>query len=184
MSPVAIANREVSITVACRLVDMNVDGYAKTWCPFGDVTHADGGYDRAFRIYEDTNSAYCFACAEAYRPVSLIARARDISADEAAAVLLEHIGYVPENVDDRLDILLQEEEQPIDQESLASALSVFCSRIAPNWKHMQFDDAVATPYRKCLELLSLVSSPTDAETWLAAAKKKMTATLKGQERQS
>lgn len=184
MSPVAIANREVSISTACRLIDMSVDGYAKTWCPFGDVTHADGGYDRAFRIYEDTNSAYCFACGEAFRPVSLIARARDISTDEAAAVLLEHIGYVPVDVDDRLDALLREEEEPVDQESLASALGVFCSRIAPDWKHLQFDDSVATPYRQCLEVLSLVSTPKDAETWLTAAKMKMTRTLEHQENQS
>src|SRR5712692_3099929 len=58
-----IANERISIALACRWAGVSVsegDGSRKIWCPFGSVSHSDGGVERAFRMYEGTNSAYCF----------------------------------------------------------------------------------------------------------------------------
>jgi hypothetical protein len=180
MSDVALANSRVSILEAYELIGNPLWGTSKNYCPFGPVTHADGGASPALRVYPDTNSSYCFACAKAWRPVTLLADSRDISIDEAAQVLLESSGYIPESVDDRLEALLAEETPAVDADALAQALSTYCARIHPKWKSLQFDDEVAVPYRECLDLLVLVHSPQDAQKWLEATKRKMALTLERQ----
>lgn len=176
MSNITTANEQVSIYEVFRLLDVYA-GPGKNYCPFGAVTHADGGLAPALRLYPDTNSAYCFACGEAFRPVSLLAKARDISNEEAALTLLEQAGYVPENIDDKLAALLADDTPAVDADSLAAALSTYCLRVNPEWKILQFDDEVAVPYRQCLDLLPLVTTPEAAQQWLKATKIKMASTL-------
>lgn len=180
-SPIDTANELVDIVTACELVGMDLPwggaGSMKLFCPFGEVSHSDGGRDKSFRIYEDTNSAHCFACATTWRPVSLVATAKDITEEAAAQSLLESKGYRPKNVDDILNELIREDEPQPSQESLARALSTFCARISPEWEDRQLDTDVSRAYRMCLEPLSLVTDAAGAERWLAAAKTVMTRAL-------
>lgn len=57
------ANEVVSIYAVCDKAGVDYSSYlgsrAKLFCPFGAITHMDGGATRAFRIYEETNTAYC-----------------------------------------------------------------------------------------------------------------------------
>lgn len=177
---IARANERVSILEVFELIGNPIYSSAKNYCPFGPVTHADGGASPALRAYPDTNSAYCFACAEAWRPVQLLAKARDISEDEAAMVLLESSGYIPVSVDDRLEELLADDTPAVDADSLAQALSTYCLRIHPRWKSLQFEDEVAEAYQQCLAPLVLVHTPKDAQTWLTVTKRKMSQILERQ----
>lgn len=172
MSNVALANEQVSISKACELVGMSsyFESGSKVDCP------VDGA--RAFRVYPQTNSAYCFSCARAYRPVALVAEVRDISVDEAALVLLEAAGYVEEDVDAKLAALLADEDPPIDTSALMQALDTYCSRICPTWETTQLDDRPAAYFAECLVPLRLISTQRQAEQWLAAAKHVMARILR------
>ena len=86
-SPVALANRQVPFARACAWAGMEVPGDVaasgyKTYCPWGELAHDDGGAEPAFRVYSD--HGYCFACQEAFSPVKLCALAWDCTPEEAA----------------------------------------------------------------------------------------------------
>lgn len=60
---IQLANERMSITQACRFIGMHLGDFeiasVKTYCPFGELLHEDGGRSKAFRVYPETNSAYC-----------------------------------------------------------------------------------------------------------------------------
>lgn len=183
-NPIALANDKVSISQALMMIGMDIPDYqygsGKLYCPFGDLYHADGGTSKAFRVYPETNSAYCFACGEAFRPVSLLAKAKGISDADAAEGLLEAIGYVPPTIDSRWEALITTPQQ-IDREALSEALKLACSRMSPTWEVDQFDELIATRFRKCLELLSKVHTEEEATQWLTVTKAVMRKTLNPEE---
>lgn len=177
-SSISIANEKVSITTVCQMLGMFVPelyylSSLKLHCPFGDVSHADGGQARAFRVYPEDNTAFCFACGIFFTPVRLLAMARDLSVEEAAEVLLEEAGYQPEDPDDRWALLLQSTEEPVSQLELAEALKIFCARVDPSWEERQFDTAIAVRFQQCLDLLSGVKNGADSKKWLAGTKQVM-----------
>lgn len=145
----------------------------KLYCPFGEVSHADGGSSKAFRIYPETNSAYCFACGEAYSPVKLLATANDTSLNEAADFLLEYAGVTEEGTEERWEQLTSQQESPISTSELAEALKVYCARVDPDWAERQLEPAVAHTFQRCLELLGSVRTSADADQWLGATKQVM-----------
>lgn len=178
MSRYALANDHSDILVVARMIGMVVPDFSyaasiKLYCPFGDVSHADGGTSKAFRIYPETNSAYCFACGEHFSPVKLLATARDLPLAEAADTLLEIAGVTEEGTEERWQQLLSEQDSPINTAELAEALKVYCSRVDPAWDERQFDPAVAETFQRCLELLGSVRTPADVTQWLGATKQVM-----------
>lgn len=179
-SVVATANEVVAIATVLRWYAVEVSEESvrsKLYCPFGEFNHSDGGRDRALRIYPDSNTAYCFACSEAFTPVKLYARMTDDGSwKSAAASLLGKVGYRGFDPDTVWRQAV-DYEPAIDRSQLGEALKTFCRRIEPRWPVRQFDHGVAAQLTRCLGLLDLVNTAGDAALWLARCKDVMQACL-------
>jgi hypothetical protein len=172
-SDIQIANELYSIVDACNIAGMGTSGgNAKQWCPFGEIAHSDGGMAKAFRIYEDTNTAHCFACQATWTPVKLVAQVRDVSYESAADYILTLINYVAPDVDSQWAALMSQ-QQKVNADDLAEALKVACLRMAPDWEVRQFEDLVAHKFRQCLDLLPKIHTEEAANKWLTIAKQAM-----------
>lgn len=172
------ANEKVSIIKVCLLIGLNVSegGHGKYRCPFGDVNHSDGGIEAAFRIYPETNSAYCFACRKYFSPVYLYAQAKDRRASQAAQDLLEIVGWKPKSQAERWSEAMTQ-EVTVDVSALALALRTYCARICREWEEYQLIPEVAELFSRCLALLERVHTPEEADQWLNACKKIMSKKL-------
>lgn len=159
-----IANDLTTIFVAMNMCGMAVPefdyGTMKVDCPFDN--------ERAFRVYGESNSAYCFACSKKYTPVSLIAEHRGVSIEEAATILIEKAEregrWRPPTPEGRWEALVN---QPFvfDRASEAEALKLFCARIDKNWGSTQFEPRIAVRLTRCLEALEKVGSTDDLNQW-------------------
>lgn len=172
-SMVSLANSGISIAQACRWAGMDIpEGYGnrKTWCPFGHISHPDGGVEAAFRLYEDTNSAYCFACSRAWSPAALMAEFWDCTRAEAAQRMCEMAGLREPGWQDKWEQL--QHEPPPDTAALAEALKRWCARVrGPDaWESDQFDPRFAVPLAACFGVLTAVVTRKDAETWVDGCK--------------
>lgn len=178
---IRIANQEMSIYRACEHVGVHVPEYAggsvKMYCPFGFL-HFDGGESKAFRVYGESNSAYCFACGTRFTPVSLIATARDLPHRDAAEWILHEVGYVEPTYQARWEALAEQGPE-IDRDALTEALKLACRRMDPQWEDRQFEDAVAKRFVACLALLPKVRTGQDAKMWLETTKTAMSRVLEG-----
>lgn len=181
-SPVTIANEVVSIITACQLVgmdlpdDLGMGRTRKLHCPFGDTSHPDFGVDPAFRLYIESNHAYCFAGCGYFTPTRLYAHAVDVHQRAAALDLLERVGYRPVSLAQAWARVSAPESTP-DLASLRAALQTFCARVCPTWSVRQFDPDVAQTLGRCLALLDRVRSDADAGRWLVGVKTVMTRVL-------
>lgn len=176
------ANERASIVLACQLVGVEVQegrmaGSTKTYCPFGRFYHSDGGREAALRVYEESNSAYCFSCKKYFTPTTLLSEAWDISKKRAAAELLERVGYKPLSAAELWRQVQPEEIRP-DTSMLGMALKTYCRRIDSDWSTRQFDKLVSDKLDKCLSLLEYVSTEEDSDRWLTACKQAMANILK------
>lgn len=172
-SPIKLANELMTINEACIEVGMgDVSGMAKTYCPFGDVFHSDRGRSRAFKVFPETNSAYCWACPQYFTPVKLIALNDDITEIEAANKILEMKNYTPPDYVSRWDAL---QVQPlVDQDALTEALKLACARMVPGqWETLQYVPAVAQKLTQCLTLVRKIQDQDQADAWFAIAKEAM-----------
>lgn len=170
---IRLANERMSITWACREVGVEIPDFSiaslKTYCPWGHLTHADGGLSKALRVYPASNSAWCFDCREFFTPTKLIAKDRDISEEQAAEWILEVTGYVSPDYKSRWDAVTSD-KIAIDTDALAEALKIACARFDPDWEERQFEDEVSVKLRQCLSLLSKVRNQEDADKWLRVTK--------------
>lgn len=187
------ANEQVPILHVCGLLKMDVPTdialgrSARVYCPFGETAHADGGEEPAFRIYPDTNSAWCFAEREYFSPTKLYALHLGIPELEAAGRLLESVGisavgYRELTADTPMPVDLRVPDREPDLHSLAEALKMYCARECGkadlDWEMLQFEGPVAEKLSRCLNLLSKVTSSTDAAQWLTVTKQAMGAVLR------
>jgi hypothetical protein len=178
-SPVALANRSVSFPVACAWAGIDVPGDVpeggwKTYCPFGEWAHEDGGAQPAFRVYRD--HGYCFAEAERFSPVRLCALAWDCTQEEAAREMLARSGVADPDYREQWKRLV-DYRQPVDVDGLARLLRTWCARTSPRWAVRQYDKTVADKFAGCLKLLALVRDEADCRAWLAGCKKVMAQVL-------
>ncbi len=175
-SLISTANEKISIYLVCSLIGIDVAGREgssiKTYCPFGDFFHSDGGKEPAFRVYSETNSAYCFSCKKYFSPVTLYAEYKDLSTKQSAEDLLERIGYKPPSFEELWSNVQPKDPQP-DTAMLNKALRTYCQRISKDWSKKQFDPTVAEVLDKCLALLDVVLTTSDAEYWLSTSKEIM-----------
>lgn len=175
----AIANARMGILPALRRAGTEIGDFStgsiKVHCPFGFL-HIDGGYDKAMRVYPDTNSAHCFAGCGTFTPVKLLAKIMDISDREAVDVVLEETGYVAPDYASRWASL--HAEPLVDHDGLSEALKVACARLDPTWEARQFEDVVSAALTKCLGLLPKVTTPAEATMWLSTTKQYMTKILR------
>jgi len=176
-SPVTLANEKVPIVALCRYLGMDLPDYTsgniKTYCPFGDVEHSDQGMEAAFRVYPEPNNAYCFACGLFFSPVSLAAKAWDMTRREAAVNLLDWIGFKPLSLAEEWENVVNP-VPVIDKESLGLALRVYVERISPGWAAQEVEDGY--PQRqltRCLALLDRVTTEAEAQVWLARCREVM-----------
>jgi hypothetical protein len=173
--PVKTANEEVSIYFVCDKAGVDYSSMygsnSKLYCPFGGITHIDGGATRAFRIYDETNSAYCFACSKYFTPVGLYQDLTDLPWVEAAEALLEEYGWKPETVEERWERVSS--PNGYDNSELPNALDKYCSRIEPEWALVQLDEPYRSAFDKCVRLASAVGDSSQAIKWLDATKKYM-----------
>ncbi len=171
---IRLANEQMDIVAACIFIGMDdmIAARSKTYCPFGELMHEDGGRSKAFRVYPETNSAYCFACIKAFRPCQLVATDRDITEAEAAEVILEEVGYVAPDVNSRWEAAVAE-KVVVDRDGLATALKTACARFDPDWSVRQFDDDIAEVLRKCIAASRNVSTDEEARKWLDTTKQVM-----------
>lgn len=171
-----IANENVSIIDAMRAIGMDTAyaGYSgKQYCPFGDLRHSDAGTSKAFRVYLETNSCFCFAGCGYYNPVMLVQDGLDLTAQQAAEMLLLRTGWSPETYESRWETLQANEGPQIDTGALADALKLFCSRRVDDWEFAQLTGSIATTLDKCLGLLTKVTTPQEAQVWLDTTKTAM-----------
>lgn len=147
------------------------DSSSKLRCPFTGMYHDDY---RSFRIYPQSNSAYCFACKEYFTPVKLISMTKGLSLEEATDYVLELKGYREKTFEEKWDEL-DTQELRIDTSYLAEALKVFCSRAIPSWSTEQFNPSLSRKLTQCLNLLPAVRSEADSERWLSASQEAMLA---------
>lgn len=177
-TPIDIADEIVSIVQVCRWSGVNIpDGFLgkswKTYCPLSRLWHLDGGTEKSLRIYQDTNSAWCFAGCNRFTPSDMLARTLGISRLDAARELLNRVGYRPPTLSERWAQACAD-DQTVDVAWLGLALRTFCARIGgQRWASLQFEDMISSKLDECLSLLGLVSTPEDAEKWLKATKAAM-----------
>jgi hypothetical protein len=172
LSLVAAANEHVAILDVCSRIGMNVPetSYGKSvkvHCPFG-IYHADHGQESSFRIFFDSNTAYCFAGCGFFSPVWLAALAWDRQVNSVAEELLESIGYRPLSLEDSWE-KSQEHEVVPDVSALAEALKIYCGHKILDWEVSQFS-YLAQTLSGCLALLSRVKTEQQAWQWLEATK--------------
>lgn len=181
-SLVGLANEKVPITLACRLVGLDIDDIAygrsiKMLCPFGSIYHIDGGHEPAFRVYPESNSAYCFAGCGYFTPVWLCAYAWDRDTASVASDLLERVGIKRESLTEAFASASRHVIHP-DTGMLAEALKMFCQRISSDWEDTQFEPGIAATLTRCLALLDRVSDDIEADQWLRGCKRVMLTALK------
>jgi len=175
-SNIWLANDLVPIEEAFAIIGADVWPHGKNYCPWGEVTHYDGGQEKALRVYADSNSAWCFDENRRFRPVDVLMREFDIDAETAALRLLEHIGYVAPDYESRWDAIAEAEEV-VDANALTEALRLACKRMTNDWDNKQFDDIIARKFQQCLSLLSKVKTSADSDQWLAVTKQAMKTVL-------
>jgi hypothetical protein len=160
------ANRHVPMWVACREAGMDLFGPTskRTYCPFGEFSHADGGSATAFRVYPD--HGFCFACWEYYSPTRLCAMVWEVTEEAVAERLLTTIGHKPKDYRAHWLDLTTDLRPQIDREAVATALKTRCLRLVPDWPERQYDPFIAEYLARCLALLVQVTSEVDARQWL------------------
>jgi hypothetical protein len=167
-SLIKLANERISIAQACVWAGMDVsegDGNRKIRCPFGVYAHSDGGVAASFRVYEDSNHAYCFAESRSWTPVSLMAEVWDCARAEAADRMCAMAGVTPPDWRERWAEL--QHPAPPDTASLAEALKRWCARTyGAGWETGQFELVLAEPLASCIGVLSLVTTDEQAAAWL------------------
>lgn len=183
---IRLADAQVSILFACRLIGMRVGDTdygrsLKVHCPFGELYHTDLGADRAMRIYPDTNTAWCFACSAGYTPVRLVATAWGMPQADAALLLLDEAGLRLPSPAQAWARAVNPPEPAPQVSHLAEALKTFCARIDAAWSWRQFEPQAAARLTACLGLLDRVHTADDARQWLAGCKVVMTRALRGPE---
>lgn len=166
------ANEQVSIYFVADKAGIDYSSMygsnSKLFCPFGAITHIDGGETRAFRIYEDSNSAYCFACSERWDSVGLYCALTDLDRVAGAEALLEESGWVPETFESKWDRVSATTEY--DNSTLPEALDRYCTRLNEDWAVLQFDEPYRTHFQKCVTLSKSVTNSEQAVKWLDATK--------------
>lgn len=171
-----LANERVPILDVCRWVGMDVPADAegarsvRLRCPFGELSHSDGGVGRDFRVYPVNNDCTCFAGCGYFSPVWLAAQAWGVGTTAAATALLDRIGYRPL---DRAGAWEAACTVPVglDRPRLAAALRTYAARVVPGWERSQYDPAVTDLLERCLTLLDLVGDQAGATAWLDTCKR-------------
>lgn len=171
------ANEEVPITsVLSEYFNVPVPEQAygwKTYC-VQKWEHKDGGIDRQFRVYTDTNSAWCFAVHGFYTPVRLWRlRSGAATLKDAARELLRVYGIrIKEpTYQEQFEMIRQEASRKAvaTTDSMLEALQVFLETV-PGYTLRQFDVEVLRVVNLTIEEIQVfcAQNPSleEARPWL------------------
>lgn len=185
--PVVLANRIPVIRVLRDLWSAQVpEGLGhrswKTYCPLG-WEHPDGGVDKGFRVYEQTNTSYCFVMHGSMGPVRLAQLRWGGRQQRAAQQLLEHyqLGKKRHWRERYEEVLLaSESRQEISPAYVVEAFRMALSQI-PGYSEHQYDEAVWSLVETELDALDefVRQKPDEAQLriWYAAAKDRLIRTI-------
>ena len=186
--PVVQANRIPIIRVLSDLWNVHVpEGMGhrswKTFCPLG-WEHPDGGIDKGFRVYEQSNTAYCFVMHGSLTPVRLAQMKWGGKQFRVAYRLMEQYGVGKRHWKDRYEDVLRELDARADGSRngavYVEALQLGLSNIA-NYTRLQFEpEIVRALERELTDLDELVAGhPTDDQIrgWYRKAIDKMNAVV-------
>lgn len=129
----------------------------KTFCPLG-WEHPDGGLDKGFRVYESTNTAYCFVMHGSMGPVRLAQMRWGGKQERVAYRLLEAYGLGKRPWRERYEELLATYEtthRPGAPSNVVEALQVRLSTEA-GYAQLQYFPAVVTVMDAVLEGLDVL----------------------------
>lgn len=172
---IRVANEKISIYSVCTLVGVDMyQGYgsnSKLYCPFGNMYHIDGGNTRAFRVYFDTNSAYCFACSQYFNSVDLFAQYNDMSREQSAEVLLDMAGWKEPTYEEKWEKI--NEKEAFNTASVIEALNIYCGGIRDDWNFAQLQEPYSSAYLKCLNVTERIDTLEKAQKWLEVSKNLM-----------
>jgi len=173
-SLVQLANEHVPFPLAAQWAGVEVydspgERGVKTYCPFGEVEHPDGGLEPSLRVYQD--HGWCFAETRYFTTCSLLADIWETSRTEAAEEALRRVNYRPASY---AHLFEQADADPDpDMDALAQALVYWCEAHRPDWKQAQYSPVIASMLARCLGLLPLVKDAKDCDIWLSASKQAM-----------
>jgi len=151
----------------------------KTYCPLG-WEHPDGGVDKGFRVYEQTNNAYCFVMHGSMTPVRLAQMCWGGKPRNVARKLMEQYGLGRRYWKERYEEILQEYESRDSATQsaayLVEALHTALSNI-PGYIQIQYKPGVVSEMEN--ELLGLDSlmgqHPSDEQirVWYQNARQRL-----------
>lgn len=161
-------------------------GSWKQFCPF-DFEHPDRN-KKGFRVYETTNTSYCFVLHGTMRPVRLVQLTKEFSTSRAAYWLLDYYGLVkPKSYRKRFEELLIAREQRQTTAGnpayLVEALHHALAQV-PNYNGRQFDSDVTELLDEHLvkldSLLGHKPSEEQLRQWLMTAKDRLVQVIEGE----
>ena len=142
----------------------------KTSCPF-QYEHEDFGFEKQFRVYSETNSAYCFKMHGHLDPVILWqSRIPGATRRQAAIDLLETFGIETKTKHwrDRFREARAEKQMQFDPGPVVQAFQVMLQSL-PDYGRRQFEGDVIEDVDVCLkeivEKVPTFSSLEDMEVW-------------------
>lgn len=185
------ANAEVSIVSVLndhfygrdRPVPEDAYGW-KVKCPLA-WEHKDGGVDRQFRVYSDTNSGHCFAIHGLFTPVRLWRiRTGSPTLKDAARDLLRTYGVQirQPTYQERFAAIREESQMSlmVSPDGMLEALQVFLGRI-PEYGTRQFDPDVLRVVNSTIEdipgFCDQGPSLEEARQWLRKRQEQLRATV-------
>jgi hypothetical protein len=181
------ADEQVSIITVCQLIGMDEvadeGGRAtKYHCPFAEFYH-NNPTEKAFRVYPETNSAFCFGGCGFFSPVMLYAKANDfVTKDDklrlrdAANALMKVVGYAEPSTSS-WDALANPKPPAVNTAALGKALEMFTRRTLA--ENPQADPlAAAEIFAKMENILPSVKSAEDATKWMDVGQQAIRIALK------
>lgn len=116
--PIARCLRDLGIEAP----DIDSGSY-KTDCPTAHL-HPDGGRDKQFRYYPESNTAWCFEEQKMWTPVRIVSEIRGVPPETAAKALCEALGIRRPTVRELLARLEEAPPEVSDDGSMREAVRI------------------------------------------------------------
>jgi hypothetical protein len=146
----------------------------KTHCPWRWL-HADGGAEKAFRVYA-TNTAFCFAGCGFFTPTRAAAMLWDVSEQRAAKEMAARYGVSVGDVDAAVELMLRDVD--VNRADLLDAMR--------RWVDVSFTgddrDRARTALIRCASVADVIETADDAATWWDKSQELIRTAAQGKER--
>lgn len=147
---------------------------AKWDCPW-NYEHGDGGLDRGFRVYPDTNTAYCFIIHGSMDPVRVVQIQEGVPRAVAAKRVCEKYGLRKPPWRDRYAQLVLEREAAgkiVNSATLGEALHRAIGIDADPWRNPKLAEAFTRALDEMEEVIPLATE-AEMRDWYRVAKARL-----------